>query len=1440
LGSIGSGATSAVRDLETALADPDESVRAAAAWALGRVAPPSDVEASKALAAHLTDSNPGVCWAAIEALSNPVREPVPAVVTSLLATLGQGRPVALVWAVSRAIRRIGRPAVPVLLEFLERSPRARPQICAGLAQLGPLAAEAVPNVIAGLRVGDEATRLASIEALARIASNPTACVPVLREEAKSETSSTRAAAAWALGTFGEPAAVAVPELTALLSDAAAPVRFAAVEALGRLGHPAKGTIDGVGRCLFDADAFVRSRALWTLHRIADPATCDRWMAEPPVTVARVTWRGIDLKDQSEGTRQSAQFQAAALRSGSLTAQFAIVRLGRAAVPGLVEALKDSDPNVRATAGDTLRMLGVKAREAVPALLAALVAEQDDGPIRAMVSALTAIGLDASMIPALSAALGRGPLSAYAAADALAGIGEASVPALLEIAKTAGMGTEGHYAIDALGRIGPSAASAVPTLIEFLQAERSLHRPAAAEALGRMGSAAAPALPALVAGVRSDREYVRTACVKALTALGPVAAPALPDLLALAGDDSQDVQIPALLAIVATRTRSPEAFALLVKILQSTDPDDRVAVVGAVPELAPTPEGALDALALAAEDVEPRVREASIRAAARVGGDPAAVVRSLFQASGSSHRAGLVRLSSAVPGGSKNAPFLTAVLSLNDPALREAAFDALAECGSDAVPTLLAHATRPEPAVRVRAIAALARAAQFAPQAYPVVANLLSDADPAVRHAAVLTASALGPLGADAVPALRTARQSTDAEVRGAAAHALGLVEEVEGALASLIDAFADPDDSVAATAAADVGSKDTERASAVEALVRVYPKARPEHRGRILESIGEAGGFGRAATSTILAALSDVDPVIRKGAVSALLDVAPTSETLATALIQAIPEEDAPLREGAVAALATLGPAARTAVRSLIDAQRKWSPVRLEDEGYLERIKATRRLWRVGPATRTHVWRLLDSVASGDPGLNRSFAWLCTYGGRSGATRLAFAFALDHPIGPGLLGNLGSAPEQVRREFVEDVVRDLEGPDFEVHRSVGIAARRIAHVSDALRALAENRDRKGRRAASLGYLETSALAASDAMVTLLGDSSPAARAGAEDALEEMGGDAATALVRALGSGDPWTRSAAARVAGVWRSPDPRITSALRVAVTDPFLLVRLDAAVALVATGDFASRALGVLEEGFADSRWNPNPGQLTSLASAANRIRPIALQATRSPDPVVRARGIAVLGCTDLPTTPDVVEVLAAALSDEAEPLPDGVPVSLAFLGRPGAVALARCLSDASAALRSRAAKALAEIAHPTPEAAPFLVAVLGDEALWGDDEALTSVLSALARIGPAAAQAVPTVVRILEIDKDARVRPGLLARRPALEFLGALGPDASASASLLATLVRDADADFYERSLGARALGAMGVRTPAVAEALVACLQEPYAGHDAREALRRLRGGR
>lgn len=327
LGRTGSAAATAVPALAQALASDSSSVRKATAEALGQVGPAAEA-ALPALTLALNDWNPTVRQAAARSLSalGLAAEPaVPALIQRLPDEVDEVRQ-----AATAALATVGAPAVPALIEILENRDTHR-------------MAERLKE---RMFFSDWAERF-DYQAFQR---EPLKALHNLRWHfayaADTRVETVHQAAAAALGKIGPPAEAAVPVLREALKDRDHGVRQAATMALGQLGPAALPALPDLTERLADLSEKVRKAAAPALGQI-DPG----WASRQEISDAVTT-----LIRLLGATQEERRLAAAAL-----------VTIGPAAVPPLVQMLAVPDRHVREAAAKALGQIGQPAEAAVPAL-----------------------------------------------------------------------------------------------------------------------------------------------------------------------------------------------------------------------------------------------------------------------------------------------------------------------------------------------------------------------------------------------------------------------------------------------------------------------------------------------------------------------------------------------------------------------------------------------------------------------------------------------------------------------------------------------------------------------------------------------------------------------------------------------------------------------------------------------------------------------------------------------------------------------------------------------------------------------------------------------------------------------------------------------------------------------------------------------------------------
>jgi len=486
IGSLGPMAKEAVEPLTKNLKDPDPKVRGYSAFALGEIGAASKPAAAE-LANLLTDPSADIRRAAITALTE-IR-PGPQVMLPILSKLLQDSDRSVVLPALHSLAEMGEAGVPSLVVALS-DPKARYWACLALAEVGPPAKAAIPELSKLLKEADPELRLQ---------------------------------AAVALGQIGPDAQGATAVLLPLLDDEQPAVRIGAIFALGKVG--AKEAVPALEKNLKSENQFIKMISAWALAKV-QPDNAER------VTQA-IDLILVSLKDKDPHVRR-----------GAAQALYELKAPPEKVGPALMESLSDADPSVVAHVAESFASLGAKA---VPRAIDAFKKKETR---ELAVQVLRRIGPDAApAVPELVEAL-KDPDVAFRreVLFTLAAIGpaaKAAVPALVAMLSDTNEELR-PAACYALGRIGPDAKDAVPELRKALRGEDRLLKFASVWALLHIlpeDAALRPLAVPILTGMleKAPHDMVRVQAAIALGELKALGKPAVPVLKKLLDDPSPAVR-----------------------------------------------------------------------------------------------------------------------------------------------------------------------------------------------------------------------------------------------------------------------------------------------------------------------------------------------------------------------------------------------------------------------------------------------------------------------------------------------------------------------------------------------------------------------------------------------------------------------------------------------------------------------------------------------------------------------------------------------------------------------------------------------------------------------------------------------------------------------------------------------------------------------------------
>lgn len=373
LGRIGAAAAPAVPDLILLVTDKDADVRRAVRDAVRQIGIPR-TETRPTLIAALKSANPQDAAAAIATITELGDEIIP----DLCQALADKD--ACYWA-CLALADMGpkaKAAVPQLTKLLDsQQPEVRMQALLTLAEIGPSAASAAPKIASILTTDKfESVQYAAAYALGSLADR--AFIPALEKAYESKDEFLQVAAAWAVLRLQEGSSPAVQKAIKIIvkriqskdtnvRDAAARAMTDEMITAETVGPAFRKALEGID----DPDQLMEiANALATTGKKIVPA-CIRALEEKRklrfYALQVLIQVGPDAQDAVPALIKTLADPDATLRH---EAEFALGAIGPkavAAVPSLIKSLTDQEDNVRYGACYALGKIGPAARKAGPAL-----------------------------------------------------------------------------------------------------------------------------------------------------------------------------------------------------------------------------------------------------------------------------------------------------------------------------------------------------------------------------------------------------------------------------------------------------------------------------------------------------------------------------------------------------------------------------------------------------------------------------------------------------------------------------------------------------------------------------------------------------------------------------------------------------------------------------------------------------------------------------------------------------------------------------------------------------------------------------------------------------------------------------------------------------------------------------------------------------------------
>ncbi len=268
---------------------------------------------------------------------------------------------------------------------------------------------AIPRVLETLEDGNAKERTAAVRLIRDVQSTSAEALKALHLTLADDAPDVRCEAAVSLGRVGAPEANIAP-LVRALADTTARVREAAARSLGEFGPRAQRASNALKGALLDDNAEVRIAAAEALWKIDGNSRA----ALPPLVGAMrdasVRWRAVMVISSMEASAEPAiPFLITALKDEAMHRPFrdpplsalALGRIGAPAWPALLQACRSRDENTRIGAALALRDAGNLAGAAERAAMRALLKDKSTTVRHAAAMALIAMDAsDESLVPAL--------------------------------------------------------------------------------------------------------------------------------------------------------------------------------------------------------------------------------------------------------------------------------------------------------------------------------------------------------------------------------------------------------------------------------------------------------------------------------------------------------------------------------------------------------------------------------------------------------------------------------------------------------------------------------------------------------------------------------------------------------------------------------------------------------------------------------------------------------------------------------------------------------------------------------------------------------------------------------------------------------------------------------------------------------------------------------
>jgi HEAT repeat protein len=777
-----------------------------------------------------------------------------------------------------ALGKIGKAAVDPLRELLDsKDKEVRFYAIWALGWVGPDAKDAVPGLIKAMADKDDNIRRKAAYSLGHITADADKTLGVLFEAFKDDHEDVRQAASDAVAKFGKDA---LPGLTVSLKDQNARVRVQAAHAVAEMGTDAKDTAPLLRQLLLGKDesnAHAFAHALAKLGKAGVPALIDAFKdARPQIQQTAANALREVGGDAVPALVDALSDKSAAVRRMSAEILSPLRVSDKMVVTALAYAVKnDTDDNVRIQCAAALQQLGISGKLAAKTLIEAL--SDSNNQVRIISYwALQNMGENPrdGLMKALASKDDKIKINTAALMLQVNVEANAALPVLVEALKHKDNEIQ-VQAAHALAQSGREVNRLLPFFKEGLKSKTPRVRLQALNGLAMMNQNAAPAGDDIIAVLTDPDLSVRQQAVHTLQNVPANAESAVAALTALFKEDkSQQLRISIVQIIPRYQAR---AMPLLLDALKDGDAQVRQHAVWALHNTGGDLSKYHAEISALIKDKDANIRANLIQLLGRTGEKGIVQLGEMLRDKDENVRWQAAQaLQQTGKGAIKVLGDLTEALGDKNPNVRWQVAYLMGQLGEDGIKALSkAYAQTKDSQTRIQIVQAMFNSPARG-QAMTIIKQAVKDPDRELRRFAIQMLPNLGQTQ-EVFDTLSESIKDKDVEIRTAAAY--GLQNFGQKGLPILEQELgSSKESSIRMAILQGLVNHNSRAKTLVGPLTDCLKDGQPQVRWMAAHTLGNIGADAKDAVPRLEELLNDTDPTVRQHAQLALKRIVPKNK----------------------------------------------------------------------------------------------------------------------------------------------------------------------------------------------------------------------------------------------------------------------------------------------------------------------------------------------------------------------------------------------------------------------------------------------------------------------------------------------------------------------------------------------------------------------------------